>query len=1106
MAKTYLDSGDTFIVANNNSTVFGAAGTESVTIQAGVTGTVLDQNTESVLFNGAVSAFTFQQTGNQINVYSGATLVAKFPVQGDANGTLLTFTDGTVSAKLTAGVLQFGGTAVSSTAPAAVVPTTIDTSVVTPGGVVVPPTPTFSVTGAAAVAEGASATFTVTLSAAQATATTVAYTLAGTGGAVLGTDTGVNAPAGNTGTLTFAAGETTKTVVVPITADAMGPEAGEGVSLTLSAPSTGTVVSTTAAAATTAITDVPVTYTLTASAASVYEGVGITYTLTASAASTTATSIDFSVTPGDALAVNQGTSNTNLNDFAAGAFNPANVVLAAGATTATYTVTSSNDAITELPENYSVKAVIGTTTVATATTSLLDGTSAGGQTFTLTTGTDTFTGGAGNDTFNSAPGVVIDPSNGTQSVVDSLQVVDKLDGGAGTDTLNVTFAQATTNVAPTLTAIENINATFNAAGAKLDLAGATGVQKVTVTGSAQAAVVNSVGAIATLAVANQSKNVSFDGSTATTLGLSFDTVGKVDATTPVEVAVDIGAAAASKATTLNITTNNSNVEVKDTTGANVATTATIAATGVSEVKLTDGLALTGLTVTGAGSVDVSEVGLVKVATLTAGDGGVTFNTGNSTATTFSATTGAGKDTLTVDGDNVKTISTGAGDDKVTTATAALVATASINLGAGNDTLTLHAAPAAAGATLTGGEGTDTLATIYAAYNTIAAYGATDLAKITGFETLSITTAALANTNNVDLSKLAGLTSAQILGVATGGAATISGVGANASVVINGDINTDTGTLTVTLKDATGSSDVLNLTLNDLYTENNDATATVEATNAFGVTASGVETLNVTSTGTASTKFLGATGNKADGVLNTLTLTDDALVTLNASGDQGIKFASAAAQVKLATVDASANTAGANIDVSLAKTDGTAAAITVKGSATAANTLKGSGNADTIVGGSKTDLITGGAKGDTLTGNGGNDKFVFAAGDSAIGTGTFDTITDFVANTWGNGTSGAAGTEADLADATKVTGDVLSFTAVGATVAQANGFKVFVASSAADATTFLANGASADNTSAYAALDSTTNKLYVDVSGDGVTDFYISLTGVTSITAAAFELL
>ena len=118
----------------------------------------------------------------------------------------------------------------------------------------VPAGPTISVAGAAAVNEGASATFTATLSAAQATATTVTYTLAGTGGAVLGTDTGVNVPAGNTGTLTFAAGATTATVVVPFATDAATPEAGEGVSITLSAPSAGVTLGT--AAATTTITDI----------------------------------------------------------------------------------------------------------------------------------------------------------------------------------------------------------------------------------------------------------------------------------------------------------------------------------------------------------------------------------------------------------------------------------------------------------------------------------------------------------------------------------------------------------------------------------------------------------------------------------------------------------------------------------------------------------------------------------------------------------------------------------------------------------------------------------------------------------------------------------
>jgi hypothetical protein len=38
----------------------------------------------------------------------------------------------------------------------------------------------------------------------------------------------------------------------------------------------------------------------------------------------------------------------------------------------------------------------------------------------------------------------------------------------------------------------------------------------------------------------------------------------------------------------------------------------------------------------------------------------------------------------------------------------------------------------------------------------------------------------------------------------------------------------------------------------------------------------------------------------------------------------------------------------------------------------------------------------------------------------------------------------------------------------------------------------------------AALDST-NNLYVDNTGDGVADFFIHLTGVTTITAAAFDI-
>ena len=687
------------------------------------------------------------------------------------------------------------------------------------------------------------------------------------------------------------------------------------------------------------------------------------------------------------------------------------------------------------------------------------------------------------------------------TLVDTLQSIDSLAGGAGAgDVLNATL-NGKAAVAPTLSGIELVNIRSTATGSGINLSGSTGVTTVTVANSTATSVVNGLGAVANIAVANQKFDVAFDGQTATTLALALDTVGVVSATAPTQVKIDLGAAAASKATTLNITANASNVEVLDSTGANVATAATIAATGANVLKLTDGLALATLTVTGAGSVDTSNVGLEKVATLTVGDGGITFTNGTSTATTFSATTGAGKDALTVTGANVKTISTGAGNDSVTTAVSALAATASVDLGAGDDTLTLHAA-SAAGATLMGGDGKDTLATTAAAFGTIAAYGATDLAKITGFEVLSLTDASVADTTSIDLSKIAGLTGFQSKGVATTKAASVTQVGANADIIFKGDIATNNGTLTVTLKDATGGADVVNLTLDTLITQTNDGT--VDTTKATVTTAiAGVETINVNSTGTLSTAV--TAGNKTDIAANTLALTDTALTTLKVTGDQGFLFSSTKAMTKLATVDGSANTGGINFNGSSADmtTPTTSAAMTIKGSATAANTLVGSGHVDTIVGGAKADTITGGLGGDTLTGNGGNDTFSFAAGDSAIGTGKFDTITDFVANTKGVGVSGAltivGATGVAAAD---LTGDILSFAKFGT---GAGGIVVDVLGSAANATTFLANNAGTAN-AVIAALDSSTGNLYVDNTGDGVADFFIQLAGVTTINNGAFVLV
>ncbi len=739
----------------------------------------------------------------------------------------------------------------------------------------------------------------------------------------------------------------------------------------------------------------------------------------------------------------------------------------------------------------------GVTTDATLTTQLaklettvdsLAGAVVTGQSFVLTNGTDTFTGAEGNDTFTAAPTVVIDPATGTQSIVDSVQTVDKLTGGAGTDTLNVTIANAATNAKPIMSSIESVNVTFSAAGA-LDLAAASGVTSVSVDSSTAAGTVKSVGDAA-LSVSNTTTGANFDGSTASTLVLSAKNVGKTGAL----ATIDTATANANVATAETVVVENSYIDLNDTVANATLVSATVSATGTNKIKFTDGAgALTSLTVAGAGSLNVTSV-MTALKTLTVADGGITLDATGGVLKTVN--TGAGKDTITTAGAIAsQVVNTGAGNDSVTVTTA-VDATGSFNLGDGNDTLTLSAAPAA-GATLGGGNGTDTLAVTVANYNTISGFTAANLAKITGFEVLSITGAPLANASSIDLGSLAGLTSVKTLGVATGGTATVTNIGANASVTVSGATATNDGILVATLKDATGTADVLNYTINTDVTDNGNGAA-----NSFAgtgkLTAAGVETLNVTSTFTLTNA---GAADDLDYATNALTIVDNAVTSIKIDGAAVTTYTVDTGATKLANIDASANTGGVTIDASPLVATGVA--MTIKGSATAANTLTGAGLADTIVGGAKADTITGGAGGDTLTGGAGNDSFVYAAGNSSIGTGTFDTITDFAANTYGNGSNGAAGTGAN-GTASKWTGDILAFTHTGTAVA-ANGFKVFVANNAADATTFLANTASAANTQASAALDSSSNNLYVDVSGDGVADFYIHLTGVATITAAAFTL-
>lgn len=728
-----------------------------------------------------------------------------------------------------------------------------------------------------------------------------------------------------------------------------------------------------------------------------------------------------------------------------------------------------------------------TSSAATVTTAkaAADGTAAVGTTFALTINQDTLTGTGADDVFNANALNV----NGT--LTDSLQSVDQVSGGNGSDTLNVTI-NSNTAITPTLNSIENISVRATNAAATLSLASATGVEKVTVANSTTAANIQGAGSAA-LGVSNQTSAVTFGGSTSTALALNLDTVG----TSATDIAIDLGTTVGNKATSFVISAKDAHVTFTEAQAGVATTSASIAATGANEITFAaaDLATLKTVSVTGAGSVDLTGGALAAVTSLTVAEGAVKANVTTATAASVTATTGAGADTLTLVGAAVKAVSTGAGKDSVTASASAIAATSSVDLGDGDDTLTIGAA-SAAGATLTGGAGTDTIAMAVADYTTISGYSSTNLAKITGFETLSITGAALANATTVDLSKITGLTSAQILGVANGGAASITNVGANSSVVIKGNMAAAAadGGLTVSLKDATGTADVVNVTVNQTITQNNDATVDTTTSAITSITLTGIETVNVTSTGTLSTAV--TTGNATDIAVNGLAIVNNDLVTLNVSGDQKFTFTSTAGMTKLATVNLADSTAGGTVTL----TNGTIAA-TVTGSAKA-DTIVGTSKGDTINGGDGADTITGAAGADILSGGAGNDTFVYnLVAESTLVN--LDVISDFSANTYGNGTSGAAGTGA-TATASLRNGDVLKFD-VGAAVL-AVGVKVSVQSNASDAQTYLQNLAADATANEFGAvLDSSTGKLYVDFDANGTVDSVIQLTGVTTITAAAIEL-
>lgn len=260
---------------------------------------------------------------------------------------------------------------------------------------------------------------------------------------------------------------------------------------------------------------------------------------------------------------------------------------------------------------------------------------------------------------------------------DLLVSSDVIDGGAGKDTLNA-LLKAATATAPTISNVEIINLTLadGVATNQFDAANVTAAQQIW----ALAAGTGSANEGVTFTNVDKSFTVGIKG--------AGGAVGVVDATVGFKAAQVAGTA-----DTANIALGGAGTGSK--VSVNSVETVALSSTTASNTVLLNGDAVENITVSGDKaltltiSAGVGNVGAtLKSFDSSAATGAVTFTSGALLQTTVSVKSGAGADTIDVQGAGQKiTIDAGAGNDTI-----AFDANKAhtITLGAGNDTLQLNA--------------------------------------------------------------------------------------------------------------------------------------------------------------------------------------------------------------------------------------------------------------------------------------------------------------------------------------------------------------------------------------------------------------------------------
>ena len=572
------------------------------------------------------------------------------------------------------------------------------------------------------------------------------------------------------------------------------------------------------------------------------------------------------------------------------------------------------------------------------------------QAKTLTTGTDEFTTGSGDDTFDA-------------STAGSLDTVDTIAGGTGTDTLTATLGNE--SVRPTISGVETIKLTSSADTTTIDTRDITGTTTYSLESSDAAIVLNYLSAVPTLTL-----NTHTDDVTANFTDAAL--AGSADSMT-----INVNNVTQAGGETITVTDAGGTTNKLETIVVNSASLASV----VGDL-VTTGVGTTSLSVTGDANLTFTNAIDTAITTVSAGDftGDLSLTAGT-TLTAVSVTTGTGADTITTNSgaDTITsgagadiidastgndTVTSGAGNDAITVSTG----TVNVNAGAGDDSITMGATLTSLD-TLAGGDGTDTLthgATVDADFTNV-----TGVEKITGNGTGTYVLGALAQAAGV--TTITGTDAAYTVSASaytTGLTVDLSASSGNADIVTTG-----TGDDIVSFATTTGLQDGDGLTLGA-------GTDTVRLDNSGGpVTAvidlddiSGLENVTVydangaaTTAEAISVTFSAVTETTSQTITvdgSVITDADDDL-TVDASGTNNAKASFTA-------------TGGAGDDI----LTGDLGTDTLTGGS-GADTIDGGAGIDTVTGGAGNDILTGGAGNDTVSGGAGNDTITLAAGDDIV---------------------------------------------------------------------------------------------------------------------------